>query len=189
MESDAFESGDQHDSGRETFFDWLRKPILQISITISLLFLVAIFSYRLGSHQQPQVEDEPLSPPLGSSSPEAPTRSVAESETKLAAATHPEQEDWKVAPEESSAPKTNSQKANVSSVTGQPLTPPRLYRVTTPTVLRDKPTWTGKEVVQLKAGIKITVTAIVGDWLKVESKANPPKPPGYVWKEDATPEG
>lgn len=70
----------------------------------------------------------------------------------------------------------------------QPLVPPRFYRVTAPTSVRDKPEQTGTAVAQLQPDTLIHVAAITGDWLKVESKATPPKPPGYVWHADAKPE-
>lgn len=62
---------------------------------------------------------------------------------------------------------------------------PRPYRVTTATAVRDAPTWRGKEIAWLKRQTRIHVVATVGDWLKIESRAHPPNPPGYVWKEDA----
>lgn len=70
----------------------------------------------------------------------------------------------------------------------QQIFPPRRYRVTTKTVVRDRPTWKGEEIARLKPNTKIYVVALTGDWLKVESRSRPPKPPGYVWKKDAKPE-
>jgi hypothetical protein len=74
------------------------------------------------------------------------------------------------------------------TLTEEPLAPPRFYSVVKATAVRDKPSRTGKEVARLEPETSIYVVAQVGDWLKVESKATPPKPPGYVWKEDAVPE-
>ena len=70
----------------------------------------------------------------------------------------------------------------------QQIFPPRRYRVTTKTVVRAQPTWKGAEIARLKPNTKIYVVALTGDWLKVESRSQPPKPPGYVWKKDAKPE-
>jgi hypothetical protein len=66
----------------------------------------------------------------------------------------------------------------------QPFSPPRRYRATVLTVVRDKPTWTGREIARVKPNTKILVVASIGDWLKVKSRSNPPKPSGYIWKAD-----
>lgn len=76
----------------------------------------------------------------------------------------------------------------LKEVPEKPLPAPRFYQVTTLTELRDKPTWASKKVTDLQPGMLIQVVAIAGDWLKVKSKSTPPKPPGYVWREDAKPE-
>lgn len=70
----------------------------------------------------------------------------------------------------------------------QVLSPPRWYRVTVPTVVRDQPTETGKEVAQLQPDTPIRVVAIAGEWLKVGSPSNPLQPQGYVRKADTQPE-
>jgi hypothetical protein len=64
----------------------------------------------------------------------------------------------------------------------------RRYRITTATVLRDKPEENGKAIAQLRPGTVIHVVSTMGKWLKIESKAVPQKPPGYVWNADAAPE-
>jgi serine/threonine protein kinase len=72
--------------------------------------------------------------------------------------------------------------------TKQETFPPRRYRVTILTAVRDRPTWKGAEVLQLKPNSKISVVGFTGDWLKVESRSQSLAPSGYVWKEDAKPE-
>ncbi len=67
----------------------------------------------------------------------------------------------------------------------QPFPSPRRFRITTPTAVRESPTWASKEAVWLQPGARVYAVAQVGDWLKVESRAQPLKPPGFVWKADA----
>lgn len=62
---------------------------------------------------------------------------------------------------------------------------PRRFRITTRTAVRENPTWAGREVLWLQPGARVYAVARVGEWLKIESRANPPKPPGFVWKADA----
>jgi hypothetical protein len=61
---------------------------------------------------------------------------------------------------------------------------PRRFRVTTLTAVRENPTWRSKEITWLKPGARVYAVARVGEWLKIESRARPPKPPGFVWKAD-----
>ncbi|MGH8007051.1 MAG: hypothetical protein ACREQ3_08570, partial [Candidatus Binatia bacterium] len=95
---------------------------------------------------------------------------------------------WTVAPPADKGEHPTPPGPSGAEVSERPLPAPQIYRVTTATALRDKPAETGQEVTRFKSGNRIQVVAIVGDWLKVESKSNPPKPPGYVWKDDARPE-
>lgn len=193
---DSTDTLDQTAGWKDTFLKWLRMPGLRISIEISFLMAIAVFSYRLGSHQQTQVGGEltqtSKQAPSVSPPPEPEAGVAAEVPVQTPSAFPPpkpenggeKQEESKIAapnPEAVPPPLLPSP----PSVTEQPLSSPRFYRVTTPTALRDKPTWTGKEMAQLQSNTLIQVVATVGDWLKVESKSNPPKPPGYVWKEDA----
>ena len=67
----------------------------------------------------------------------------------------------------------------------QPFPVPRQFRITTRTAVRESPTWASKETVWLQPGARVYAVARVGEWLKVESRARPPKPPGFVWKADA----
>ncbi|NOT55038.1 MAG: protein kinase [Deltaproteobacteria bacterium] len=66
----------------------------------------------------------------------------------------------------------------------QPFPGPRRFRITTQTAVRESPTWASKEALWLQPGARVYAVAQVGDWLKVESRAQPPKPPGFVWKAD-----
>lgn len=70
-------------------------------------------------------------------------------------------------------------------VSNNPFPAPRRFRITTRTAVRESPTWASKEAVWLQPGARVYAVAQVGDWLKVESRAQPPKPPGFVWKADA----
>lgn len=181
--SSGFSASGHKAEWKDTLFRWLHRPWLRISIEISLLTVVALFSYQLGSRLPTKVGDEPtqVSPVLPSPDP------TSEGQPRPPTDVGTQEEGWTVAPPDSEG-KVNKATQAPPAPAEQPLSSPRFYRVTTPTVLRDKPTWTGKEVAQLKPDTKIQVVAIAGDWLKVESKSNPPKPPGYVWKEDARPE-
>jgi serine/threonine protein kinase len=74
----------------------------------------------------------------------------------------------------------------LASVSGdQPFPVPRRFRITTRTAVRESPTWAGREMLWLQPGARVYAVARVGEWLKIESRANPPKPPGFVWKADA----
>ena len=83
-------------------------------------------------------------------------------------------------------PPPSSLPSNGLATTGdQPFPGPRRFRITTRTAVRESPTWASKEAVWLQPGARVYAVAQAGDWLKVESRARPPKPPGFVWKADA----
>jgi predicted amidophosphoribosyltransferase len=182
-EDDSLATSDHRAQGNATFLaflKWLRRPELRIVLSISFLFAVGFFSYRLGSLQQIGGGSEPrLSPP------ESPSQKVGpEDLIKPAVDTGSKEGGSAVAPPDAGGG-GKPPGPDIPLVAEEPVSPPCFYRVTTPTALRDKPTLTGKEMAQLQSNTLVEVVATVGDWLKVESKSNPPKPPGYVWKEDA----
>jgi serine/threonine protein kinase len=74
---------------------------------------------------------------------------------------------------------------DVATTEGSPFPTPRRFRIIVRTAVRESPTWASKEAVWLRPGARVYAVAQVGDWLKVESRAQPPKPPGFVWKADA----
>lgn len=161
---------------REAFPKWFRKPRLRLRISVLVsLMVLALLSYRLVNHFQRQARDEhrqtlPVSSPLKSE-----TRAEQEDKRTIASPEPIGKEDHTAGPV-------------IPQLTEQPVSPPRRYRVTILTAVRDKPTWTGEKVARIKPNTKIHVVAIAGDWLKVKSRSHPPKPPGYVWKEDTRPD-
>jgi serine/threonine protein kinase len=175
------------------------------ALSVGLLAL-AFLSFQLVTHFQAQSREElrqvPPSLPLPLE-----TRDFQESERVLVApkqgevsdpaeATDPVEEETELigaAADAAKEPAVGEESRSIAASLNaqpveQPLSPSRPYRVTILTAVRDNPTWTGKELALLRPNMRIHVVAHTGDWLKVESRSNPPKPPGYVWKADARPE-
>jgi serine/threonine-protein kinase len=166
-----------------TFLRWLRKPGLRARLAISLsLLAAALFFNRLVSSFQTksgetvrQSEAVPLSPTPGLEKGQ-----VWEAELRV-----PRSEP--VVEESASGPVgTEGAEAPpvIPQLVEQPFSPPRRYRATVLTVVRDKPMWTGREIARVRPNTKILVVASIGDWLKVKSRSNPPKPSGYIWRAD-----
>jgi serine/threonine protein kinase len=80
---------------------------------------------------------------------------------------------------------SEKEKALVTPSDAQPFRAPRRFRITTRTAVRESPTWASKEMFWLQPGVRVYAIARVGEWIKIESRADPPKPPGFVWKADA----
>jgi predicted nucleic acid-binding Zn ribbon protein len=169
--------------GKSTFWAWLRDPLVHLVIEVSLLLVVGLFSYQLGSRSQPIVANPPTAPdqPVAVSPPPSPPAVAPPVKEKPSAPTV-------VTPPEPPPPPAPEGEAEF---TEEPLVPPRLYEITAETIMRDKPSWSGKKIAQLNTNIDIYVAAILkstkasGDWLKVQSRSTPPKPSGYVFAEDA----
>lgn len=165
----------------DSFFAWLRTPAVRVSIEVSSLLVVVLFAYQLGSRSQTPVAHLPSAP--AESSPPSPPPVSPPAEEK-------QSQPIVAKPPESPPPPVTEEPTN-PEFTEEPLDPPRRYAVTTETVMRDKPSWSGKKIADLNTDTDIDVEAILkskketGDWLKVQSQSTPPKPPGYVFADDA----
>jgi Double zinc ribbon len=166
--------GDTEEKG-PMWRSWFQLPMVRVVLSITFLGLFGFFSYHLG--RVPQAPDGRLS--------ESPPQTQTSSAPSPAAVSTKEESPRPI-PSETVNPE--KPKPGDSSLQEEPLSPPRFYNVVKATAVRDKPSLIGKEVAQLEPETSIYVVAQAGDWLKVESKSTPPKPPGYVWKEDAVPE-
>jgi serine/threonine protein kinase len=150
---------------KRPFLRWFRKPGLHLRLSLSLALLAAgfLFSRLAPSLPTKPVEElqqqQPLSAPLSPPDPAPHIPELVETKNDEAQSVTPQ-------------------------LTEEPFSPPRRYRVAVLTVVRDKPTWAGRELARVKPKTKILVVASVGDWLKVESRSKPRKPSGYIWKED-----
>jgi serine/threonine-protein kinase len=80
--------------------------------------------------------------------------------------------------------RTGTKKSLDLSSSNQSFSSPQRFRITTLTAVRENPTWGSREITWLAPGARVYAVARIGEWLKVESRARPPKPPGFVWKAD-----
>jgi len=159
--------------------------VVRVALAVALLSLFGFFAYYLSPWQQtPGGQDSAPSSHGGAAAPSSPTGN-APAQSAVAPSSGTEEKTSGLSGLGGEKP---DEPRDGSVLTEEPLSPPRFYNVVKATVVWDKPSRTGKEVAQLEPETSIYVVAQVGDWLKVESKATPPKPPGYVWKEDAVPE-
>ncbi len=165
---------------------WFHIPVVRITFTITFLSLFGFFVYHFGKVQQTSNE-QGSTPPSGEIS-TVPSASTISTPPQGVASPSPSKEEKTAMPPDLGGAKPDEPKPEVSPPMEEPLSPPRFYSVVKTTVVRDNPSRAGKEVAQIEPETSIYVVARVGDWLKIESKSTPPKPPGYVWKEDAVPE-
>lgn len=175
---------------QEVTTSWFQQLTSNPGPLLFLLVIAAGFTYWLGNSSQapeePTVSNTEKTPqPLPPSSQGSLEQKRQKEQPQTSA--HPNQEE--VVHNQQMREEAVAQSPSLPQLpVEQPLVPPRFYRVTAPTSVRDKPEQTGTAVAQLQPDTLIHVAAITGDWLKVESKATPPKPPGYVWHGDAKPE-